>query len=336
MRVLSYFSLLLLQYAMGDLSRLPCESECASSTHCSPTFWGATIAQSRARSAGCEVILYTVSTEPNTRRIVPGPADNVGCNIAFVAEGTVRNTAGFANWTLVHVNSTNSSQQFPNARKASRVPKLSPGLFFADSVKYAVYVDSILHLKVPVSRLLNWSMPADTDREVVMAVMAHSFTDNLHAEFKVIGKVRLRRPHITHQWALLQAQHKNYTEYEATHPGLVYNVMFEGSALVHNVHSPLGKKWRCDWYKEYNRWADRDQMPGCFMASKLHYQASRGSQTRSAPTNYLDTPVADGFIPIYAKEEAAAALYLFPRKQAREILVTDRTIRSTIHRRLSL
>ena len=324
MRVLSYFSLLLLQYAMGDLSRLPCESECASSTHCSPTFWGATIAQSRARSAGCEVILYTVSTEPNTRRIVPGPADNVGCNIAFVAEGTVQNSSGFAGWTLVFVNSTDSLRQFPDVRKASRVPKLSPGLFFADSVKYAVYTDNLVLFKVPIRQLIKRSTaPPGSGREVVMAAMRHPFVNSLEREYKLIESLRPYRKRITHQWDVLQKQFGSYMEYQKTHPNLTYDIFLEGSVLVHNMRSPLSKKWRCDWYEEYNRWSDRDQVAAGFMVGKLFYEATNGTMvdpSQAKRTKWNAGKLVDGFVPIYAKEEAAAALFLFPRGQARAVM----------------
>jgi nucleoside-diphosphate-sugar epimerase len=142
----------------------PCASECSHATQCKRSLYDDVLELTRAITAKCTTVLYTVSLGNDVTRIpsthvrvstqsVAYVDDKAGshCNLAFVAEASplYRNAArenqaadgivmnGF--WSLIPVALTPYAED--KKQLLSLLPKLSPGNFFADTVEKAIYCD---------------------------------------------------------------------------------------------------------------------------------------------------------------------------------------------------
>lgn len=313
MRLIKIVAFLSARMAVGLMPQMACESECASQTKCIKTFWSDVMQQSNSITSRCPIVVYTVSTEPGTKRIIPGPNSTTGCNIAFVAEGTVIDPSGFANWEIIYMNLTNVEEHFHNSRKASRVPKITPKYFFkSETTQYAVYMDNVVALKMPVQQVIDTYMKRQDNGVTVMAAARHPWQNSLRGEFDAVLFFSKDRPRITHQKDVLQHQYDYYTQQLAWQPNLDYNVIFDGGFLVHNIGSPVSKKWRCEWYAEYVRWADRDQVSGIYLASKMSFEMSGKGRK------------VDHSLHVYNSDIGAKAyLNLIPRPEVRSVYVKD-------------
>lgn len=158
----------------------PCVSECANRRVCLPSIYDHVIPATLELTMGCSAVMYTVllgknitaEDLPNASVAVSSDAhgffadENGGkCNLAFVTEGSKilteldpRNSPKKAPskklgiWELVpvpHISWSISSlleedeeiiSLFASQEAQMLIPKLSPGIFFASTVKYAVYV----------------------------------------------------------------------------------------------------------------------------------------------------------------------------------------------------
>ena len=54
--------------------------------------------------------------------------------------------------------------------------------------------------------------------------------------------------------------------------GLLFDNVFDGSFLAHDLKSPIGKKFRCQWHRQYAVWADRDQAGGAYVLGMMNYE----------------------------------------------------------------
>ena len=99
----------------------------------------------------------TVLTLSNYRNASPSSegVDVKVCAVAFIAANSLlsrmtraNSSAFFGNWAVVEVDFNDYPDStlvsLGNPRKVSRLPKISPGLFFASTVHHALYIDSKL------------------------------------------------------------------------------------------------------------------------------------------------------------------------------------------------
>jgi hypothetical protein len=107
------------------------------------------------------------------------------CSILFISKSSVyiqqhSSDRKVGNWHIVTVG--NLTGGFSDGRKASRVPKLSPGKFFADTVEYALYVDAkLLLLKHPEDLLSTYVYRANKTSLALMGefrTTSTTFTTN--------------------------------------------------------------------------------------------------------------------------------------------------------------
>ena len=214
----------------------------------------------------------STSTAPSTAR---------SCNVAFVTRQSklVKALNGgalpasnavmqYGNWSVVAID---DFVHFSDTRKPTRVPKLSPGRFFAASVHYAVYLDAKLRLN---------ANPADVVRDHMLP-SAHNYGKQSVLLFTRYGKQRkgvfdhfnhilqriADRPSITFYEQALRQQQRAYKEFHHLHH-LRFNHMFDGAFIVHDLRSTVARNFRCTWYKEYQDWADRDQVAGAYAIAR--------------------------------------------------------------------
>jgi hypothetical protein len=157
----------------------PCASECAHESQCHGSLYDDILDLTRAVTASCRVVLYTVSLHLNVTRLPSAHVrvstqsiayvdqngnDAVGngvhCNLAFVSNTSPlytslkneesTNSRRYSStmsdgvikhgfWSLIPVIVTDLSQ--PKLPILSLLPKLSPSKFFADTVEHAIYCD---------------------------------------------------------------------------------------------------------------------------------------------------------------------------------------------------
>jgi len=159
----------------------PCVSECANRRVCLPSIYDYVIPTTLRLTMGCSAVLYTIllgkdiSTEDlkNSNVAVSSngkgffPDENGGkCNVAFVTEGSkifaeldpkkgpkTDPLLQLGIWMLIPVPQTTWSLSsfleeddeiislFATQEGQMLIPKLSPGIFLASTVEYAVYID---------------------------------------------------------------------------------------------------------------------------------------------------------------------------------------------------
>lgn len=254
-------------------SRLnPCSSACSVTNLCFKSSWDEAAARSRQLTERCSVVFYTVNTPALADQLHQAHASTIGCNIAFVSyESVLYRREGKAeyynNWVLVPVHDLTA---FPDPRKASRLPKIVPDSFFAPSVRYAIYGDSSIVLRQSPQTLID-NFSHEQDKHAVMTAIRHPYSKSLGEEVSAVLKKQSKKntSRITNYPIKLMEQGKAYEALSAAESGLKYVNLFDGSFLVHLLQSNSGRLFRCKWYREYQEWADRDQVSGTFVINKM-------------------------------------------------------------------
>jgi len=121
----------------------------------------------------------TVSTLSNYRSRSASIAerDVKVCAVAFIAANSLlsrilrtNSTAYFGNWAVVEVDFVDYPDStlvsLGNPRKVSRLPKISPGLFFAATVHHALYIDSKLEFIGDPLTMMGFKDRKTTDRKL--------------------------------------------------------------------------------------------------------------------------------------------------------------------------
>ena len=252
----------------------PCASACSYPGLCFSSGWDEAAAESRRLTAHCSVVFYTINTPPKADVLHVAPNETISCNIAFVYRNSILyqnegNNQYYNNWILIPVKGLNV---FPDPRKATRLPKISPDLFFGPSVQYAIYGDSSIILRQSPQEIVdNYSHGRD-GKEAILAAIRHPYSKSIDEEVTaVLTKTKKQNNKVTHYPTKLAEQGKAYESLRQVEPGLHYLNLFDGSFLVHKLQSVSGKTFRCKWYREYQEWADRDQVPGSFAVNKMPY-----------------------------------------------------------------
>lgn len=250
-----------------ESSRIPCECPCASSpSSCFASAWKTAMQNSLRLTKGCKIVLYTVLIG-QVKEIHPVSADwmdPVHCNIAFVSESSPlmhsQHLQQASRWTFVSV--ADLAGGFQDSRKASRLPKLAPDAFFAESVDHALYIDSKLEINIsPVDVLKLFNEGNAAHQQTVMMLVSHSTTRDLSHDAALV--LANHRSNITHYPMLLRRQVAVYEEC-----GYCYANTFDGAFILHELRSEAGRQLRCAWYREFLFWSDRDQISGNFIIAQ--------------------------------------------------------------------
>ena len=270
----------------------PCASECATPRLCFRSTWDSVAETSKELTQGCQNVFYTVAIGDAVDIINPLPKfyedQSLRCNIAFVNRNSTIVRQGipsdyqrsveqfhtYENWTMVFVD---DFQAFSDPRKPTRVPKLSPGKFFASTVQHAVYFDSKLVLTCDPREYIERMRPVYKDnRGHAVGMLAVHIIKTLFQHIDFLLDRSSDRPSITYYDHVLVNQEKAYLEYSERY-GMEFANVFDGGFLIHNVQSRVARDFRCDWYREYQHWADRDQAAGAFVLAKR--TLAMGSET---------------------------------------------------------
>jgi hypothetical protein len=144
-------------------------------------------------------------------------------------------------------------------RRAGKIPKLSPDMFFHKNVKYAIYLDAKLELIAnPLKALQEHMLPFE---RVIMTAVRHPRSKNVTAEVNAIIYYQHSRPNITDSIATVKAQASYYNSTGLLESGR--QTMVEGAMLMHRVHHPAAITFRCAWLDQVIRYSDRDQVLCC-------------------------------------------------------------------------
>ncbi|CAE7600464.1 capI, partial [Symbiodinium microadriaticum] len=286
-------------YRQHESEVIPCDSECSYDDMCFKSLWDAAAATSRMLTAECSLVVYTVSTQSSVVSLPPAAESTAGCNIAFVSKhstiwkaqladrsskkGATLQHAPHNNWQLVPVGSLAA---FGDSRKATRLPKLSPGLFFSPAVNHAIYLDYSNMLTMEPRYYVETLLKDSMGRRAVMASVRNPVSASMFDEFQAVQTTARVKPDVSHFPKKLEQQKRAYEAYQSSVPGLKYDNVFDGGFLVHDLKWDQAKKFRCTWYREYQDWADRDQVAGAFVLSKMSHELDSsilGSQSEWVP-----------------------------------------------------
>lgn len=264
----------------------PCISECSYSRMCFNSSWDDAARISRSITAGCSTVVYTVSTQKKTTHLHPAPADNIGCNIAFINRNctlysnlsafTSGDVLQYRNWSLIPLSGFDS--YFTDPRKPTRIPKLNPGRFFVSNVSYAVYFDSAILLLKPLKDMVHYFISTPRTKAVFAAVNHPLRINSLFDEINNVQVYMKQRKYLT----LTPQANEHYKSmakaYQRKFPKMAFGVVFDGSLLIHDLRSIAARKFRCTWYRQYQQWSDRDQLSGSFTLGYLHYQQMKSGK----------------------------------------------------------
>lgn len=245
-----------------------CASECADPNWCIPSFFDAVLRESVTMTGQCNIVVYTIYIgERNVTLYNPlheGTVDEpTTCYIAFVAKGRLITQPGSL-WKMVPVEIAHSLPW--DERQLSRVIKLTPASFFAESVTHAIYADASIQLVAQPKKLVDMLTDGDRKRpekrggrQAIMMAARHPVRSDPFAEARVIENSKKHRNDISYSIKTMNYQMSNYKRGEQDHNVSLSNLI-SGGLLIHDVKSASGRGLRCAWSKEYYAGADRDQV----------------------------------------------------------------------------
>ena len=237
----------------------------------------------------CEHVFYTVSSLAKLSELKKVPGGNTGCNIAFVNDQSllfkkVQASRGSSQelthngWTLVPIREFGPN--YWDARKPTRLPKINPGKFFAPSVLFALYGDPTISLNVPMKAAIDHMLENPQGGRAVFAAIQHpqqrgtvsvqDEVDNVLFALKTAN-----RKGLTLYPAKVKEQAAAYKSVQQKYDGLQLDNVFDGALVAHDLKSAIAKQFRCRWYREYQKWSDRDQLSGGYTLSLMNYEYSQ-------------------------------------------------------------
>lgn len=134
---------------VGLSSTLPCASGCGWHGQCTSSVWDDVVEKSRAATAKCKHVLYTVDLSSDLAELNEKPATSKGkkdfCNIAFISStSALAKQSKDSQWTIITINGDESTVTEAELSLA----KLSPTMLFGDKVSHVFYAD---HRKLKAS-----------------------------------------------------------------------------------------------------------------------------------------------------------------------------------------
>ena len=297
---------------LGDRDRML--TGCRGRTKCgfmAPSGYDALAARAAALSAKCETVVLTAvfGRKDKLQQPVDVPPSLAGCYFAFVDEESatfLRATASpsvarngalsddrIGAWHLLTL--TLSTSPYSSPRRASRVPKLLPFMFFPRT-NYSLWVDGKLKLLVDPTSLIkrflkqpraSLALPRNLRRdhidEEVHWIRAALATEpsNQQPKSNPSGKqgktghtakaaklVAADAKAVDLQWAFYEAEQRNWSaggsagrnggSGAASWTGAT--ACAEGAMILANLQSALTRCVLCSWFNEWHRFGERDQL----------------------------------------------------------------------------
>jgi hypothetical protein len=250
----------------------PCETPCSNQASCHITGWATAAEKSRNLTRNCNIVVYSVALGIHVDALHNISAYPTVCNLVFLDGRSILarrrgsgNTIG--NWTIISTYGLDND--FRNMRRAGKIPKLSPDVFFDRNVQYAIYLDAKLKLIAnPLQALQEHMLSFE---RVIMAAVRHPRSKSVTAEVNAIIHSQHSRPTITDSIVTVKTQASYYNSTGLLESGR--QTMVEGAMLMHRVHHPAAITLRCAWLDQVLRYSDRDQVLCCI--SNAHCYGSQ-------------------------------------------------------------
>lgn len=243
-------------------SRYPCAANCSSDRKCVSTGWDNAAALSRELTRGCSVVLYSIAIERKANefnKIGNYWNSRLSCSVLFLSHSSeyLRYHSGakkVSNWNIVPVMGL---EAFSNNRKASKIPKLFPQSFFADTVIYAMYIDAKISLRQHPINILRKHLLPYSDSNTFLTMVGHFTSRDIVEEVAGIDSARkMGRPRITYDYNLLRLQRDTYVALNITGAGY----MVDTAVMMHKLKSNASLQFSCAWQRQLQKYSDRDQI----------------------------------------------------------------------------
>lgn len=250
-----------------------CASECSPLRNCIRSGLDATAENSQKVTHGCSVVYYTVGfhREQYTLRSVDDSMMPSHCFVAFVKLQSPlgeSNKSSHRGWQIIRTD-FDGMDRFGVARRISRFPKIAPQVYFAKTVRYAIYFDTRNKPRMKPENFVKL-MNGDKGKEVAVGMLFHPYelqTRRVRTASMEIGAILHKR--YTAEVSKIKAQRTAYDRATEINKGkLLYQVTPTAWMIVHDLKSMQGHKFRCDWFGEYLTWADRDQPALFYVVAK--------------------------------------------------------------------
>lgn len=257
----------ILWFLVHSGSRSICASECSDPSACVKTNIDTALQQSKALTHGCDVVVYTAYMSNVWNDLPDAPAQDLEtsdlryCYIAFsnVEEHTRLEAQSMGPaWKVIYVRNADPINWW-DSRRISRIFKLTPARFFAESVRYAIYVDAKLNLIANPQTLIGMMDDADASRRAVLAAYRHPSRSDPFSEAKAVMESKGGRPEVSFSLWTMAHQIEQYKSHLSSQNLTLHNLI-DGAILVHDLNHPCAKEFRCAWTKEYYQYSDRDQI----------------------------------------------------------------------------
>ncbi|RYG96513.1 DUF616 domain-containing protein, partial [archaeon] len=247
----------------------PCEAGCISNQPCFKTAWGPTLNFTRAITAPCDYVLYSISLGPRDASSLHPVQDYWGgkpCSIymlgnhsKFVQTHKLQTGSIFRNWLIVLVNDLLLEQQYGSYRRAVKLVKMSTHMVLHPNVKYAIFIDAkLVSIHHPKTIVENY---AERYGDVILAAVHHPNRNTIEQEFQAIssyennGSFTSITDNITKIADQVQFYEKN---------GLkklpFQQVLIDSAYEVIRVHDKVSIQLRCAWLNQIQTFGDRDQI----------------------------------------------------------------------------
>lgn len=224
------------------------------------------------------------------------------CQILFI----VHNQGDQANaerevegWTSVAVQVPLMSRDFT---EYGRIPRMSPWLLFAPTVRYAVGQDSRRVLSLSVADLLDFLRDKNNTLTASVLMLRSSGTVNLPEEAALTaGKF----PNTAHQVAA-------YREYEQREQ-LSYDNVFDPELVVFDLQDAAARDFSCDWYREAQEWhphGGSGHMAGVYVLARRLKEIATAAREHLSPQvrSALEKSTKSEWIPIAFRQDTTNEL----------------------------
>ena len=283
--------------SVGLSSTLPCASGCSWHGKCTSSVWDAVMKDSRAATANCKYVIYTVDLSSDLVKLHNKKLKEKKdfCHIAFISSSSVlAEQTNDSQWTIITVNGNESTVTEAELSLA----KLSPTALFSDIVTHAFYVnhrklkvstdDAMLAIqtmnmksvKTKTRTMLNangktrkfWLLPRSKRHSIMFTSRlappeGHDVDSaSKHAHFVMSNSDVEMTDHIQRQIQFYQHASHLVRNSLLRSSNYAYNVIendfpFEyirSNWLIHYLKSDEGNQLRCEMYEEHATWGNRN------------------------------------------------------------------------------
>ena len=276
-------------YKEHESKTILCETGCYVGNMCTKSQWERPMVDSRKLTQGCRIVVYTTAAHENLLNPLPSFNDiTENCFIAYINDSGKRSISQqqqqqqqemkmsvVDHWTYIYVD---MEKEEKDIKGFLRAVKLSPKLFFADSVQYGIYVDHKIKLVMKPSDLVhlmeNSHVPIDKTTGAADATAATTTTTTTStststsssSSMNLIMVVQTPRFNDLKEEARTQAAVNQIKAYEDYQERLkIKNIhLLDSSLIVHNLADSDAQIIRCKWYREAQEWSDRENTSGAF------------------------------------------------------------------------